>query len=74
MEEAPHGKGHCPFHDDGSRSFAVYPVTDTYRCTACGAAGDVVMFLMNKESFTYTQALDFLERFAFTHELYGAAS
>lgn len=65
--------GHCPFHDDSSRSFAVYPATDTYCCSVCGAAGDVVMFLMNKESMTFGQALEYLERFEVTHELYGTS-
>jgi hypothetical protein len=65
--------GHCPFHDDRLRSFSVYPKTDTYYCSGCEAQGDVVAFLMNKESLTYAQALDYLERFAFTHELYAAS-
>jgi hypothetical protein len=61
--------GHCPFHDDSSRSFSVYPETDTYSCSVCGAEGDVVMFLMNKESMTFSQALNALERYHYTHEL-----
>jgi len=61
--------GHCPFHDDGSRSFSVYPDTDTYTCSVCGAEGDVVMFLMNKESMTFSQALNALERYLYSHEL-----
>jgi len=31
----------------------------------------VVTFLMDKESMTFGQALEALERFEFTHELYG---
>jgi DNA primase len=61
--------GHCPFHDDSSRSFSVYPETDTYSCAVCGAEGDVVMFLMNKESMTFSQALNALERYHYSHEL-----
>jgi DNA primase len=61
--------GHCPFHDDSSRSFSVYPETDTYSCSVCAAEGDVVMFLMNKESMTFGQALQALERYRYTHEL-----
>jgi hypothetical protein len=66
--------GHCPFHDDHDRSFRTYPATDTYACSGCGAHGDVVQFLMDKESMTIGQALEALERFQFTHELYGASS
>ena len=74
--QASDGKlvGHCPFHDDNSRSFSVYPETDTYRCSVCGADGDVVKFLMDKESMTFGQALEALEAFEFTHELYGTGS
>jgi DNA primase len=57
--------GHCPFHDDGSLSFSVYPATDIYTCSVCGAEGDVVKFLMDKESMTVGQAIEALERFEF---------
>lgn len=62
--------GHCPFHDERSPSFSVYPKTDTYYCSGCEAQGDVLQFLMNKESMTFRQALEALERFEFTHELF----
>ena len=65
---------HCPFHDDREQSFSVYPETNTYACTVCGVRGDVVQFLMDKESMTFGQALEALERFEFTHELYGTGS
>jgi hypothetical protein len=65
--------GHCPFHDDSARSFSVQPEDDTYSCSVCGAEGDVVMFLMNNESMTFGQALEALERFQITHELYGTS-
>ncbi len=62
--------GHCPFHDERTPTFSVYPKTDTYYCSGCGAHGDVLQFLMNKESMTFRQALEALERFDFTHELF----
>ena len=64
--------GHCPLHDDGSASFTVYPETDTSSCSGCGAEGDVVMFLMNKESMTFGQALEALERFEITNQLHAS--
>lgn len=64
--------GHCPLHDDRSLSFTVYLSSDTYRCSECGAQGDIVTFLMDKESMTFGQALEALERFEFTHDLYRA--
>ena len=66
--------GHCPFHDGLDRSFAVDPASDTYSCSVCGARGDVLQFLTDKESMTVGQALEALERFQFTHELYGTSS
>jgi DNA primase len=68
-----HLAAHCPFHDDTARSFFVYPAADTYRCEVCGAEGDVLRFLMDKESMTFGQALDALERFRYTHELFGTS-
>lgn len=65
--------GHCPLHDDDASSFAIYPETNTYRCGVCGAEGDAVRFLMDKESMTYGQALEALEAFEITRELYGTA-
>lgn len=64
--------GHCPLCERPS-SFAVYPETNTYRCSGCGAEGDAVRFLMDKESMAYGQALEALEAFAITHELYGTS-
>ncbi|HEV7766395.1 MAG TPA: CHC2 zinc finger domain-containing protein [Thermoanaerobaculia bacterium] len=65
--------GHCPLHDDFASSLTVYPAANTYRCSGCEATGDVVTFLMNKESMTFGKALEALERFEFTHELYGTS-
>lgn len=65
--------GHCPFHDETRPSFAVYPKTDTYYCSGCGASGDAIQFLTDKESMTFRQALEALERFEFTGEIYGVA-
>ena len=61
--------GHCPFHSDAARSFSVDPKTGTYACVGCGAEGDVVTFLMHKESMTFGQALEALERYHYIHEL-----
>lgn len=65
--------GHCPLCDGRDRSFVVDPSTDTYACSVCGARGDVVRFLMDKEAMTVGQALEALEGFQYTHELYGTS-
>lgn len=61
--------GLCAFHDERSPSFTLYPATDTYYCFGCGAHGDVIAFLMRKESMTFGQALHALERFLHTNDL-----
>lgn len=53
--------GRCPFHEDRSPSFSLYPSTGTYYCFGCGAHGDVISFVMQERSFTYHEALDYLE-------------
>lgn len=63
--------GRCPFCNRAS--FAVYPALNGFVCDACDARGDVVMFVMNKESLTAEHALDALERFQVTGELYGTS-
>jgi hypothetical protein len=62
---------HCPFHDDRAQAFTVYPKSDTYYCSGCEASGDVLAFLINKESMTIERALHTLECFAITHELFS---
>jgi DNA primase len=64
----------CPFHDDRERAFAVYPATDVYACSVCGSQGDAVKFLMDRESLSFEEALEALERFEFMHEFYGTSS
>lgn len=63
---APTGRyfrGLCPFHDEKTPSFTVYPDTGTYYCFGCQSHGDLIAFLMNKESMTFGQALTSLERY-----------
>ena len=53
-------KGLCPFHDDRTPSFSVSPVRGVYKCFSCGAAGNVVKFIMEHEQMTYPEALKWL--------------
>jgi len=54
--------GRCPFHDDRRPSLAVFPLSDTYHCFACGAHGDQISFLKAKERIGFFAALDRLEK------------
>lgn len=49
--------GLCPFHDDKHPSFMVSPIKNICHCFVCGKGGNPVNFLMQKENYTYTEAL-----------------
>ncbi|MEO8036257.1 MAG: CHC2 zinc finger domain-containing protein, partial [Acidobacteriota bacterium] len=66
--------GRCPFHNEKTPSFTIYRSTNTYHCFGCGKNGDAITFLMTKESMPFKEALETLERFHKTHELFGTAA
>jgi DNA primase len=53
--------GLCPFHEDHTPSFTVYPETQSFHCYGCGAHGDALDFLQRVEHLSFRQALDVLE-------------
>lgn len=53
--------GRCPFHDDSTPSFVVYPLTNTFYCYGCGKHGDVIDFVQAEEQCTLFEALTALE-------------
>lgn len=52
--------GLCPFHQEKSPSFEVNDAKGTYHCHGCGASGDAIRFLINKEGLTFRQAVETL--------------
>lgn len=52
--------GLCPFHNEKTPSFMVFPKTRSYYCFGCGAGGDVVTFVMNVAGLGYRDAVEFL--------------
>ncbi len=53
-------KGLCPFHNEKTPSFYVYPETDSFYCFGCGAGGDAITFVKNIQSLSYVEAIKFL--------------
>ena len=54
-------KACCPFHQERTPSFVVFPETGTWRCFgACSTGGDVFSFLMQKENMDFREALQTL--------------
>ncbi len=58
-------KGLCPFHNERTPSFTVFPQQQSWRCFgACGEGGDVFTFLMKKENLDFREALQQLAKHA----------
>ena len=55
-------KGLCPFHEEKTPSFFVFPERGTWRCFGCGRGGDVISFVMEREKATFVQAVESLAR------------
>jgi DNA primase len=49
--------GLCPFHQEKTPSFTVHVVHQFYKCFSCGAGGDVIKFVMEKEGISFYEAL-----------------
>lgn len=52
--------GLCPFHNEKTPSFTVYPETESYYCFGCGAGGEVINFIRNIENLDFTDAVKLL--------------
>jgi DNA primase len=52
--------GLCPFHDERTPSFSVNPDEKLYHCFGCGAGGDVVRFVEEKEGLSFPDAVEAL--------------
>lgn len=52
--------GLCPFHNEKTGSFTVYPETQSFYCFGCGAGGDAIGFLRRIENLDYMDAVKLL--------------
>lgn len=65
VDLATHGRNfiaHCPFHEDHTPSFVVFPETQTFCCFGCGAKGDLFSYLMRTRDITFAEAMQLLRR------------
>ncbi len=53
-------KALCPFHQEKTPSFFVFPERQSWRCFGCGSGGDLVSFVMKKEGVDFSEALKML--------------
>lgn len=52
--------GRCPFHNEKTPSFYVYPDTQSFYCFGCGAGGEVITFTKKIENLDYIDAVKLL--------------
>jgi len=55
-------KACCPFHQEKTPSFHVWPETQTWRCFGCGRGGSAFQFVMERERLTFPEAVQTLAR------------
>jgi DNA primase len=51
-------KGLCPFHNEKTPSFTVYPQQQTYHCYGCGAHGNAITFLREHNNLDFNEAIE----------------
>lgn len=66
--EGPHiVRALCPFHDERTGSFAMWPELGGYRCFGCDAHGDCITAVMELDGRTFTEAvLDLCREYGIT--------
>ena len=52
--------GLCPFHNEKTPSFTVYPENGSFYCFGCGVGGDVISFVRQIENLDYIDAVKLL--------------
>ncbi len=55
-------KGLCPFHQEKTPSFVVFPQSGTFRCFGCGKGGDALTFYQEVEHVDFRESLTELAR------------
>ncbi len=68
-------QGLCPFHNERTPSFYVFPESQTWRCFGCHEGGDVFTFVEKQQGLDFRDALLYLaEKTGVTVEDFGGAN
>lgn len=59
-KSGPRFVGCCPFHQEKTPSFYVFPQTGRFKCFGCGEGGDAISFLQKRDGMSFTEAVKFL--------------
>ena len=49
--------GLCPFHNEKTPSFTVYPESQSFYCFGCGAGGEIISFVRRIENLDFYEAV-----------------
>jgi hypothetical protein len=52
--------GRCPFHEEKTASFHVYPSQNRFHCYGCNRDGDSISFVMERDSVGFREAINTL--------------
>lgn len=52
--------GLCPFHNEKTPSFTVYPENGSFYCFGCGVGGDIFTFTSRIENYDYIESVKYL--------------
>ncbi|MBQ4071687.1 MAG: DNA primase [Clostridia bacterium] len=55
-------KGLCPFHNEKTPSFVVYPADNSFFCFGCSIGGNAITFIRQIEHLDYPDAIEFLAK------------
>ena len=55
-----HFKGLCPFHNERTPSFYVYPDQNRFHCYGCGKHGDIFTYMQEIEGHSFVEAAELL--------------
>src|SRR5437660_12789176 len=68
-------QGLCPFHNERTPSFYVFPESQTWRCFGCNEGGDVFTFVEKQQGLDFRDDFPYLaEKVGVTVEDYGSTS
>ena len=54
-------KMRCPFHNEKTASFTVYPKSNTYYCFGCAESGDIIKFVQRYFNVDFKEAIKRLD-------------
>ncbi len=54
--------GLCPFHNEKTSSFHIYPADNRFYCFGCQKGGNVINFVRELEGLSFREAIEYLTR------------